>query len=71
MNYLCILKSILTFGDFARNAVRRHMHSIFWFRREIPTVNKIYKAVSDDNDLPTVSGTSLFKLLKELYNSVT
>lgn len=33
-----------TFDDFARNAVRRHVHSI-WFRREIPTVDKIHKAV--------------------------
>lgn len=54
-----------TFDDFARNAVRKHVHSI-WFRREIPTVDKIHKAVSDDKDLPTVSRTSLFKLLKEL-----
>jgi len=28
------------FGDFERNAVRRHVHQI-WFRREIPTMNKI------------------------------
>ncbi|KAE9522285.1 hypothetical protein AGLY_017328 [Aphis glycines] len=54
-----------TFDDFDRNAVRRHVHSI-WFRREIPTVDKIHKAVSDDKDLPTVSRTSMFKLLKEL-----
>ncbi|XP_050066442.1 uncharacterized protein LOC126555585 [Aphis gossypii] len=53
------------FDDFDRNAVRRHVHSI-WFRREIPTVDKIHKAVSDDKDLPTVSRTSIFKLLKEL-----
>jgi len=53
------------FDDFDRNAVRRHVHSI-WFRREIPTVDKIHKAVSDDKDLPTVSRTSMFKLLKEL-----
>lgn len=54
-----------TFDDFARNAVRRHVHSI-WFRREIPTLDKIHKAVSDDNDLPTVSRSTIFNLLKEL-----
>jgi len=54
-----------TFDDFARNAVRRHVHSI-WFRREIPTLDKIYKVVSDDNHLPTVSRSTIFKLLKEL-----
>jgi len=54
-----------TFDDFARNAVRRHVHSI-WFRREIPTLDKIYKAMSDDNDLPTVSRSTIFNLLKEL-----
>jgi len=62
------IQIIETFDEFARNTVRRHVHSI-WFRREIPTVNKIHKAVSDDNDLPIVSRTSLFKLLKELQFS--
>ncbi|KAL4091320.1 hypothetical protein QTP88_026023 [Uroleucon formosanum] len=36
------------FDDFAKNAVRRHVHNI-WFRREIPTVDKIYQAVSVDD----------------------
>lgn len=54
-----------SFDDFARNAVLRHVHSI-WFRREIPTLDKIYKFVSDDNHLPTVSRSTIFKLLKEL-----
>lgn len=53
------------FDDFARNAVRRHVHSI-WFRREIPTLDKVHKAVSDDNNLPTVSRSTIFNLLKEL-----
>lgn len=58
-------KLLESFDNFARNAVRRHVRSIF-FRREISIVDKIHKAVADDDDLPTVSRTSLFKLLKEL-----
>ncbi|CAI6377542.1 unnamed protein product [Macrosiphum euphorbiae] len=44
---------------------RRHVHSI-WFRREIPTIDKIHQAVSADDSLPTVSRTNLFHLLKDL-----
>jgi len=32
------------FDEFSKNAVRRHVHTI-WFRREIPTVDKIHQAV--------------------------
>lgn len=53
------------FDEFAKNAVRRHVHSI-WFRREIPTVDKIYQAVSADDSLPPISRTNLFHLLKDL-----
>jgi hypothetical protein len=38
----------------------------FWFKREIPTVDKIYKVVSDDDSLPTISRTNLFRLLKDM-----
>ncbi|XP_015365184.1 PREDICTED: uncharacterized protein LOC107162689 [Diuraphis noxia] len=53
------------YDDFSRNAVRRHVHNI-WFRREIPTIDKIHKEVSDDKSLPAISRTSLFKLIKDL-----
>lgn len=53
------------FDDFSKNAVRRHVHSI-WFRREIPTIDKIYQAVSADDSLPKVSRTNLFHLLRDL-----
>jgi len=33
-----------SFDDFSKNAVRRHVHSI-WFRRETLTVDKIYGGV--------------------------
>ncbi|VVC46388.1 Winged helix-turn-helix DNA-binding domain, partial [Cinara cedri] len=35
------------FGKFERNAVRSHVHQI-WFRREIPTMDKIHQIVSSD-----------------------
>jgi len=54
-----------SFDDFSKNAVRRHVHSI-WFRRETPTVDKIYAEVSSDDSLPPISRTNLFRLLKDL-----
>ncbi|XP_060855582.1 uncharacterized protein LOC132933290 [Metopolophium dirhodum] len=54
-----------TFEEFERNVVRRHIHS-FWFKREIPTVDKIFQAVSDDDSLPIISRTNHFRLLKEM-----
>lgn len=53
------------YDDFSRNAVRRHVHSI-WFRREIPTIDKIHKVVSDDDSLPAISRTNLYKLIRDL-----
>lgn len=51
------------FDDMHRNTVRRHVHS-FWFKKEVPTVDKIYKVVSEDTSLPPISRTNLFNLLK-------
>ncbi|KAL4118946.1 hypothetical protein QTP88_011824 [Uroleucon formosanum] len=59
-------KSFLdTFDDFDKNAVRGHVHKI-WFARQIPTVDKIFQAVSSDDSLPSISRTNLFRLLKSL-----
>lgn len=55
----------IIFEEFARNLVRRHVHS-FWFKHEIPTVDKIYQAVSNDDSLPPISRTGLFRLLKDM-----
>jgi len=38
----------------------------YGFRREIPTVDKIYQVVSADDILPPISRTNLFHLLKDL-----
>lgn len=35
------------------------MHS-FWFKREIPTIDEIYKVVTDDDSLLTISSFVFF-----------
>jgi len=51
--------------DFEKNAIRRKIHD-FWLKREIPTLNKILIAVNTDQDLPDLSLTSLYRLMKEM-----
>lgn len=51
--------------DFNKNAIRQKIHG-FWFRREIPTLNKIVQAINDDPSLPNIPCTSLRRVLKEL-----
>lgn len=51
--------------DFDRNAIRRKVHE-FFFRNELPTINKVLKVVNDDPDLPTLKRTTFYYLLKEL-----
>lgn len=53
------------FDDFDKNAVRGHVYKI-WFARQIPTVDKIFQAVSADDSLPPISRINLFRLLKAL-----
>nr|CAH7766353.1 unnamed protein product [Callosobruchus chinensis] len=51
--------------DFDRGAIRRKVHS-FFFRNELPIVDKILKDVSEDTDLPNFKRTTFYQLLKEL-----
>ncbi|XP_015929512.3 uncharacterized protein [Parasteatoda tepidariorum] len=51
--------------DFDKNAVRRKVHD-FFRRNEIPTINKVLKAVNDDSDLPNFKRTTFYSLLKKL-----
>lgn len=51
--------------DFDRNAIRRKVHE-FFFRNELPTVDKVLKVVNDDPDLPTFKRTTFYHLLKKL-----
>lgn len=51
--------------DFERNAIRRKIHS-FWFKKEIPTLDKILVAVNEDPDLPTFKRSTLHLLVRDL-----
>lgn len=51
------------FDDFNKTAVRLKVHNFFFFKNELPTLNKILSAVNDDPDLPNISRSSLHKLL--------
>jgi len=53
------------FDDLHRNTVRRHVHS-FWYNKTIPTLAKIYRVVKDDDSLPDISETNLYRLLKTM-----
>ncbi|XP_022167266.1 uncharacterized protein LOC111031563 [Myzus persicae] len=59
------MPSRIIFEEFERNVVRRYVHS-FWLKREIPTVDKIHQVVSNDESLPPISRTGLFRLLKNM-----
>lgn len=54
-----------SFDDLHRNTVRRHVQS-FWKNKTIPTLNKIYAVVKDDDSLPDISRTNLYRLLKHM-----
>jgi len=51
--------------DFDRDAIRRKVHN-FWFQREIPTLDKILKAINEDSDLPTFKRTTLYSIIRDL-----
>lgn len=51
--------------DFERDAIRRKVHE-FWFRGEIPTLNKILTAVNEDPGLPTFKRSTLHLLIRDL-----
>jgi len=42
--------------DYERDAIRRKVHE-FWFRKQLPTLNKILTAVNEDPDLNTYNST--------------
>lgn len=58
-----IFKSIKDKVDeFDKYAIRRKIHQ-FWFRRELPTLDKILCVINEDVDLPNFSRSSLHRLL--------
>ena len=44
-------------------AVRQIVHS-FFFKNELPTLDKILAEIKDHSDLPNISRSSLYKLMK-------
>jgi len=53
------------FDDVQMNAVRFHVHS-FWFKKIIPTLDKLLQVIKDDDTLPDISRTNLHRLLKSM-----
>lgn len=51
--------------EFDKNAIRRKVHQYF-FRSELPTIDKVLRDVNEDNDLPNFKKTTFYKLLKSL-----
>lgn len=50
---------------FEKNAIRQKVYS-FWFNREVPTLDKIVKAINEDPNLNTYKRSNLYRLLKDL-----
>lgn len=48
-----------------KHAIRRKVHQ-FFFRNEVPTIEKVLKEVNDDDLLPNFKRTTFYKLLKSL-----
>lgn len=48
-----------------KTAIRRNIHA-FFFRNEIPTLDKICTVVNSDPDLPNFSRTTLYRLLNHI-----
>nr|CAH7766760.1 unnamed protein product [Callosobruchus chinensis] len=51
--------------DADRHAIRRKVHE-FFFRNEIPSIDKVLRVVNEDPHLPTFRRSSFYKLLKAL-----
>lgn len=59
-------KSLLsTFDDTVKYMIRRTVHS-FFYDGELPTLNKILKRIKEDENIPEMSRSTLYKLMKIL-----
>jgi len=52
-------------GSFSRGAEYRKVHE-FWFRKQLPTLNKILVAVNEDPDLHTYKRSTLQLIIRDL-----
>lgn len=55
----------IKFDEDEKNALRRLVHS-FYFRKEIPTVDKVYASIKQDGGFPNIGRTKLWKTLREI-----
>ncbi|KAK5647894.1 hypothetical protein RI129_002786 [Pyrocoelia pectoralis] len=51
--------------DFEKSRIRKHVHS-FFFKNELPTLEKVLRAINDDDSLPDFKRTSLWRVLRKL-----
>ncbi|XP_060841781.1 uncharacterized protein LOC132922329 [Rhopalosiphum padi] len=51
--------------EFNKIAIRKKIHA-FWLKREIPTLPKILQVIKNDPDLPNISQSHFYRVLKEL-----
>jgi len=51
--------------DFDKVVILRKIHQ-FWLNRELPNLNKILSVVNEDDTLPDLSLTTLWRLLKSM-----
>lgn len=59
-------KSVLsTFDDTVKCMIRRNVH-VFFYNGELPTLNKILKKIKEDENIPSMSRSTLYKLMKKL-----
>lgn len=56
---------IAVLDDFTLSAIRRKIHQ-FYFDGTLPTIVKVMTAINEDNSLPTMSKSSIYKLMKQL-----
>ena len=53
------------FDDMILSAIRRKVHQ-FFFANELPTLDKVLNEVNNDDDLPTVSRSTLYRIMRKL-----
>lgn len=58
-------KTHIMIDDCVKNAIRRKIHA-FYFRNELPTLNKTLNAIREDSDTPAMSKETLRKTLHEM-----
>lgn len=61
-NKKCLFENI---DDLDRNALHQKVHC-YWLRKELPTIDKILKAMNYDPALPNFKRTTLYTIIKKL-----